>query len=127
MSNPHRKYEKFGIIHDDLDNIKSCYYSNKKICYFTIKSYQNLGKSILVSILDLFEKNPYSRLPNTIFKDIGTLRNSINEQLNKGNKDFKLYAPKLTPPVQHQPVEVTKKPMNRSMIGKSVPKRTFRK
>ena len=78
LTNAHRKYEKLGIIHDDLDNIKSSYYSNKKVCYFTIRSYHNLGKSILISILDLFEKNPYSRIANTIYKDIGGIKGVIN-------------------------------------------------
>ena len=31
---------------------------------FTIDAYENMGKTLLISILDLFEKNPYSRIPN---------------------------------------------------------------
>lgn len=54
VSNPHRKVEKQGIILDELDNIKSAYYSQEKKKYLTIKSYENLGRCILISILDLF-------------------------------------------------------------------------
>lgn len=58
-----------------MENIKSQYYANgKKNLYFTIKAYENLGKNIAVSILDLFSLNPASRLPNTQFKTVENLR-----------------------------------------------------
>jgi hypothetical protein len=57
-----------------MDNIKGLYYNNKKALNFTIKSYENLGKSILVSILDLFQINPASRLPNTEQKNLEGVR-----------------------------------------------------
>jgi hypothetical protein len=47
-------HRKNPIFYDELENLKSAYYSNKKTVYFTIKSYENLGKNIMVSILDLF-------------------------------------------------------------------------
>lgn len=70
LSNPHRKVDKLSIIHSDMDNVKSPCYSNDKKRYLTIRSYENLGKSILVSILDLFDLNPYSRLPNGPLKTL---------------------------------------------------------
>ena len=65
---------KYPIIYDELENLKSTYYSNKKTLYFTIKSYENLGKNILVSILDLFELNPASRVPHTSLKNLAGVK-----------------------------------------------------
>ena len=35
---------------------------------FTQDSYRNLGKNMLVSILDVFDKNPYNRVYNSRYK-----------------------------------------------------------
>jgi hypothetical protein len=78
VSNMHRKHDKLGIITEDLDNIKGPYYSGKKISFFTIRSYQNLGRCILISILDLFDKNPFSRIPNTQYKNKTGIKASIS-------------------------------------------------
>lgn len=67
-------FRKYPIIYDELENLKSSYYSNKKTIYFTIKSYENLGKNILVSILDLFELNPASRIPHTSLKNLAGVK-----------------------------------------------------
>lgn len=67
-------YRKYPIIYDELENLKSAYYSNKKTIYFTIKSYENLGKNILVSLLDLFELNPASRIPHTALKNLAGVK-----------------------------------------------------
>jgi hypothetical protein len=53
------------------------------VLYFTIKSFENLGKNILVSILDLFELNPASRVPHTSFKTLNGVKEEIANQLNK--------------------------------------------
>ncbi len=51
--------------------MKSAYYSTgNKSVYFTIESYEALGKAVCVSILDVFGLNPSSRIPNTVFKTI---------------------------------------------------------
>jgi hypothetical protein len=41
---------------------------------FTEDSYKNLGKNLLVSILDVFDKNPYSRVNNSRYKSMEMLR-----------------------------------------------------
>ena len=41
---------------------------------FTIPMYQNLGKNLLVSVLDVFDKNPYSRVYNSKYKSMVVLR-----------------------------------------------------
>ena len=48
-----------------------------KITRFTIEAFENVGKALLVSILDIFEKNPYSRIPNTPYKSIDNIRKEI--------------------------------------------------
>ena len=37
---------------------------------FTEESYRNLGKNLLVSILDVFDKNPYNRVYNSRYKSM---------------------------------------------------------
>jgi hypothetical protein len=39
--------------------------------------YRNVGKAVMVSILDIFEKNPYTRITNTNFKNISNLRKEV--------------------------------------------------
>lgn len=41
---------------------------------FTEDSYRNLGKNLLVSILDVFDKNPYNRVYNSRYKSMEMLR-----------------------------------------------------
>ena len=41
---------------------------------FTEESFRNLGKNLLVSILDVFDKNPYSRVNNSRYKSMEMLR-----------------------------------------------------
>lgn len=84
LNAPHRKIDRLGIIADDIDNVKSVYYAGKT--YFTIRSYENLGRCICISILDLFNKNPFSRIGNTSFKTIDGIKEGINEQLMKNAK-----------------------------------------
>lgn len=92
LSNPHRKFDRLGVVHDEIDNVKSGYYCTGKQVYLSIRAYENLGRCILISILDLFGKNPYSRIPNSNLKNVDGVRSVIKEQINKANKDFKVYA-----------------------------------
>ena len=89
-------FRKHGVIFDDIENMKSNYYSKQNV-YFTIRSYEHLGKSLCVSMLDLFEKNPFSRVPTTPFKDLNGIRKEIGTQLTKQGKDYKVYAKGLVP------------------------------
>ncbi len=36
--------------------------------------YENLGKNLMVSILDVFDKNPYNRVYNSKYKSLDMLR-----------------------------------------------------
>ena len=36
--------------------------------------YENLGKNLMVSILDVFDKNPYNRVYNSRYKSMDMLR-----------------------------------------------------
>ena len=51
----------YGYIDDDVENIKSDLYKNGPP-FYTIEIFENIGKNLLVSILDIFDKNPYSRI-----------------------------------------------------------------
>ena len=50
---------------------------------FTIEAYENLGRALLISILDMFEKNPYSRIPNTSYKTNEEIRKEIGKNILK--------------------------------------------
>jgi hypothetical protein len=52
--------------------------------FYTPDSYMNLGKAILVSILDVFEKNPYSRVDNSEFKSMEDMRKSLATEIYQG-------------------------------------------
>lgn len=68
-------FRKYGVLSDELENVKSPYYSaGKKNLYFSIESYEALGKAVAVSILDLFSLNPASRIPNTPFRNLDGIR-----------------------------------------------------
>lgn len=48
---------------------------------YTQEMYQNVGKALMVSILDTFSKNPYSRIPSSNFNAISILRRFIAFQI----------------------------------------------
>ena len=41
---------------------------------FTMEMYRNLGKNLCVSLLDVFDKNPYNRVYNSKYKSMDMLR-----------------------------------------------------
>jgi len=42
--------------------------------FFTQQSYRDLGKAMLVSVLDVFDKNPYNRVYSSTHKSMEFLR-----------------------------------------------------
>ncbi len=61
-----------GFIADPYENNKNPIYSDEAL--FTEGMYKNLGKNLLVSILDVFDKNPYNRIYNSHYKSMDMLR-----------------------------------------------------
>jgi len=61
--------------------------NNEVPTYFTIDMYEEVGKAILISILDIFEKNPNARVKETKFTDVQAIRTEIATNLSK-LKDF---------------------------------------
>ena len=47
---------------------------NDENALFTPEMYENLGKNLMVSILDVFDKNPYNRVYNSKYKSMDMLR-----------------------------------------------------
>lgn len=121
VSNPHRKVDRLGLVADELDNIKSAYYASDRKKYLTIRAYENLGKCVAVSLLDLYSANQFSRLPNSSAKTLEELRSSIRESLGRANKDYKTYAQRIQPP-QTQLRKVEKLASPAFSLAKSVPK-----
>jgi len=48
--------------------------------------YKNVGSAVMISILDIFEKNPYSRIPNTSYKNIGNLRKEVGIETSRTDR-----------------------------------------
>lgn len=51
--------------------------------YYSIESYENLGQALMVSLLDIFEKNPQSLVPKLFPGGISELRKQIAGSLNR--------------------------------------------
>ena len=68
---------------------KSYVYSNGPPLYDT-EIFEETGKSVCVSILDMIDKNPFSRLKNSPFKDLETFKIHVAEQL-AGIPPFRYY------------------------------------
>jgi hypothetical protein len=67
--------ERYRLEYDMYDdNAHEIYRDPANPPFFTPDNYRNVGKNALVSILDIFEKNPYSRIPNTPYKTIESVR-----------------------------------------------------
>ena len=60
VSNTHRKNGNYGYIEDECENYNTEMYKRGPPLY-TIQIFEQVGKAVLISLLDLFEKNPYSR------------------------------------------------------------------
>lgn len=71
-----------GLLTDEYDNIKSQVYAEGPP-FFTVESYENVGKSLLITILEVFGKNPYSRIANSQFKNLEALRKDVMAQVGK--------------------------------------------
>lgn len=69
-----------GCNETDVTDINSEMYNNNFPVYYNIEIYEDLGKSMLVSILDIFEKNPCTRLN---MNNDDTLENFRREIANK--------------------------------------------
>ncbi|KAL4490339.1 hypothetical protein ABPG72_004378 [Tetrahymena utriculariae] len=70
--------DALGFDYDPAEDNQSEIYKGKKDPpAFVPILYQDVGKAILVTILDIFEKNPYSRIPNSSYKNIDNIRRSI--------------------------------------------------
>lgn len=65
-----------------MSNIKSKLYKDGPP-EFTMEIYENLGKQLLISILDIFDKNPVSRIHFTDHKSIKGIRQYIASHITK--------------------------------------------
>jgi hypothetical protein len=67
------KNKKYFYENEQIQNFTSDLYQ-KGAPFFTPKIYENIGKQLVVSILDLFEKNPVSRIPFTKYETVNKIR-----------------------------------------------------
>jgi hypothetical protein len=65
-----------GFSADAIDDNDNALYK-EEVWFFTPEMYRNTGAACLIALLDVFEKNPYSRLPNTQYKNLETLRREL--------------------------------------------------
>jgi hypothetical protein len=53
--------------------------------------YRNLGKNLLVSILDVFDKNPYNRIYNSHYKSMDMLRRITAFEIFHNTERFRMF------------------------------------
>jgi hypothetical protein len=53
--------------------------------------YQNVGKSLMVSILDVFDKNPYNRVYNSKYKSMDMLRRMTAFEIFHQAERFRMF------------------------------------
>jgi hypothetical protein len=70
-------YEVFECTTNYLDNIEDNYYKRELPLYMP-DTFYNLGRNILISILDIWSRNPYSRV-----SDLNAHRRDIAEKQSK--------------------------------------------
>lgn len=70
-------YEVFECTTHPLDNIEDQYYK-RQLALYTPETFYNLGRNILISILDVWGRNPYSRI-----SDLNAHRRDIAEKQSK--------------------------------------------
>jgi hypothetical protein len=69
----------------EVTNIASDMYKESPV-YYTSEIYEDVGKAMLVSILDIFQKNPCTRILNTPYKNIEALRRQVATKISKYNR-----------------------------------------
>lgn len=78
-----KKLPQYRFMQDPIENRFSPYYTNDVKPRFTIESYENMGKTVCLSILDIFNVNHYSRIPNTPYKSIDEIRKEIAKTVGR--------------------------------------------
>jgi hypothetical protein len=48
--------------------------------------FENVGKALMISILDILGKNDYSRIPLTEYKNLDTLRKKIGNEVRQNER-----------------------------------------
>ncbi|KRX01295.1 hypothetical protein PPERSA_11742 [Pseudocohnilembus persalinus] len=76
------KNKQYGFVEDEYENVHGEVYRNGAP-FYNPQIFQNIGKNILITILDMHQKNPYSRIPNSQYKDIDKIRKEIACQAAK--------------------------------------------
>ncbi len=68
---------------------------------FQQDSYRNLGKNLLVSILDVYDKNPYNRIYNSRYKSMEMVRRITAFEIFHSTDRFRLFQRSLFGKVKH--------------------------
>ncbi|EAR93059.2 zinc carboxypeptidase family protein (macronuclear) [Tetrahymena thermophila SB210] len=54
--------------------------------YFTPQMFEESGKAVLISLLDVYEKNPYSRIANTSYSNIENIRKETAAEVARSDR-----------------------------------------
>jgi|JI6StandDraft_1071083.scaffolds.fasta_scaffold04024_11 hypothetical protein len=68
-------------------------FENERDQFYTPQSYMNLGKAMLVSLLDVFDRNPYTRVANSEYKTLDNLRKTLSNSLYQSCERFRMMDP----------------------------------
>ena len=73
-SNPEFRVGDLGFEKDAIEDNNDPLYNGSEPPFYTPQIYENVGKNLLVSILDTFDKNPYNRVYSSELKTMQMLR-----------------------------------------------------
>lgn len=83
-------HAQYGLIEDEMENNENPLFEAESPLY-TQEMYQNVGKALMVSILDTFDKNPYSRVLSSNFSSLSNLRRTIAAQIFHEAERFRMF------------------------------------
>ncbi len=82
------KYSDLNFHHTEVENFEAPMY-NDGPPDFNPQILENVGKALLVSILDILEKNPISRIPFTEHETLKDMRSDLADKIRNYNRFHK--------------------------------------
>ena len=89
-----------GLTRDSLEENNNQLFSRGPPLY-TQEMYENVGKALMVSILDTFDKNPYSRVPNSTYNSLPNIRRFVAFEIFHQAERFRMFEKNTFMKVKH--------------------------
>jgi len=86
---PSHTLNKAFEFYEDKKEYNDCEDSQNNILFYTPFSYEKMGIAILISILDYEGKNPFTKICNTNYKNLKSIRSAVAMKLVKEDDKYK--------------------------------------